>query len=746
MKMILKIARAELQTLFFSPIAWLILIIFTIQAGMAFCDVYEWQVSAQALAYKLKGVSMTIFAYPHMGTFTVIQSYLYLYIPLLTMGLMSRELSSGSIKLLYSSPVSNTQIILGKYLSMVFYALMLSAIMMIFVLYSGATVAHFDYLGVISGVIGLFLLICAYASIGLFMSSLTSYQVVAAVGTLAILALLNLVGSMWQDVAFVRDISYWLSIGGRSDQFIQGLVCSEDVLYFIIVTALFLSFSILRMKAIRQKTPFRTSFGKYIGVSLIAVILGYISSRPSMMFYWDATRTNINTLTPNSQKVVAKLKDGLTIHTYNNILDKYYYLAMPKGELRDIERFSMYTRFKPEIKLDYFRYYAKANNPKLDARYPNLSDKERMMEYAKVFKLDSAIFMTKDEVSKLENLKPEGYRFVRTLVTDKGEKTFLRVFDDKMTVPSEAEITAAFKRLLMELPEIGFVTGHGERDCEKAGDRDYSIFAQERSFRYSLINQGFDYCKVDLSKEVPSTVDILVIADLNAPLTPEEQLNLDKYIEKGGNLLIAGEPGRQQFMNPVAGKFGASFLPDVVTAQSESFPADFIIAKPTVEGGALIYHLDEMRTEKYVITMPGANEIAVNPEMGYKAVNLIVNDTIADSLSTITPKPLVVALSKKVGEKEQKIILMGDADCISNSEISIGRKDVEAANYNLIMGAFYWMSDEEVPIDVRRPTPPDDKIAMGVSGMTVTRWMLVGLIPFLMALSYILLWIRRKSR
>jgi ABC-2 type transport system permease protein len=746
MKLIYRIARAELQTLFYSPIAWLILIIFTIQAGMAFCDVYEWQVSAQALAYKLKGVSMTIFAYPHMGTFRVIQQYLYLYIPLLTMGLMSRELSSGSIKLLYSSPITNAQIIIGKYLSMVFYALLLTAIMLVFVVYSAATIDHFDFLGVTSGLLGLFLLICTYASIGLFMSSLTAYQVVAAVGTLAILAVLNLVGSMWQDIAFVRDISYWLSIQGRSDQFINGLVCSEDVLYFIIVTALFLSFSILRMKAIRQKTPFRTSVGKYIGVSLIAVLLGYFSSRPAMMVYWDATRTNINTLTPNSQKIVAQMKGGLTINTYNNILDKYYYLALPKGELRDIERFSMYTRFKPEITMKYFRYYAKANNPKLDERYPKLSDKERMLEYAKVYKLDSSIFMSPAAINKIEKLKPEGYRFVRTLVRDNGDKTFLRVFDDRMTVPSEAEITAAFKRLVMELPQIGFVTGQGERDCEKGGDREYSIFAQERTFRYSLLNQGFDYCKIDLDKEIPQSVDILVIADMAKALTPEQQANLNKYIDRGGNLLVAGEPGRQEYMNPLAEKFGVQFMPETLTTVSENFPPEFIQAQPTAEGSEMIYQIGEMRSEKYIVTMPGVNGLKYSTDKGYKVTPLIVKDTLADSVTMAPPVPVVIALDRKIGDKEQKIIVMGDADCISNAEISIGRKDVNAANYNLIMGAFYWMSNDEVPIDVRRPTPPDDKISMGVKGMTITRWGLVGIIPFLMAFAYVILWIRRKSR
>ena len=151
MKMIYKIARTELQTLFYSPIAWLILIIFTIQSSIAFTSAIELVVNQQSLGFTVSDLSMRIFAHPHRGTFILIQQYLYLYIPLLTMGLMSRELSSGSIKLLYSSPVTNTQIILGKYLSMVFYSLVISGMLMIFVLFTGFTVENFDFAGVGAG-------------------------------------------------------------------------------------------------------------------------------------------------------------------------------------------------------------------------------------------------------------------------------------------------------------------------------------------------------------------------------------------------------------------------------------------------------------------------------------------------------------------------------------------------------------------------------------------------------------------
>ena len=114
MKTIYKLAWAELQTLFYSPVAWLILIIFTFQAGMVYTNLFGGLVRAQSLGYPLYSVtSETYFWF-----FRAMQQYLYFYIPLLTMGIVSREIANGSIKLMYSSPLRNSQIILGKFLAL----------------------------------------------------------------------------------------------------------------------------------------------------------------------------------------------------------------------------------------------------------------------------------------------------------------------------------------------------------------------------------------------------------------------------------------------------------------------------------------------------------------------------------------------------------------------------------------------------------------------------------------------------
>lgn len=768
MKMIYKIARAELQTLFYSPVAWLILIVFTVQAVLSFSSGMGNQVDFQHLGYALRNVSLTVFG-GMRGMLTSMQQYLYLYIPLLTMGLMSRELSSGSIKLLYSSPVTNFQIIMGKYLSMVFYSLVLCSILLVFVVFGGFTIDNFDWPAVLTALLGVFLLICAYSAIGLFMSSLTSYQVVAAMGTFAILFVLNLVGNMWQHIELVRDITYWLSMSGRTSEFMSGLICSEDVLYFFIVISLFLAFSIVRLRANRQKIAVGKTAMRYAAVTLIAVTLGYVTSRPVFMFYHDSTHTKANTLTENSQEIVSRLEGGLTINSYVNILDQFYWVGLPYTELQDRSRFRQYTRFKPEIKMKYINYYAKAHNPSLDQRYPKLSDRERMIEYTKSLNLDSNKYMSPEEIDKIEDLKPEDYRFVRTLERESGEKSFLRIFEDAQIFPSEAEISASMKRLVMDLPKVGFVTGHGERDCVREGDRDYNKFALEKSFRYSLINQGFDFEQISLDNPVAGQYDILIIADARVAYSEEHLGNLQDFIASGGNLLIAGEPGRQEVMNEVVSSLGVKFLPGRVVKPQENFLADFIPAIPTSEGAELMFGLANMRQNRQVITMPGLAALDYSGVKDYKVIELLVADSVAstwieletenfiDDTARVNPAigeklmsgiPAAIAMERAVGgsDNAQKIVVLGDADCISNGEVSMNRRNVSSANYNLIMSAFYWLSDEEVPIDVRRVSPPDRKVFLGLKGMQITKWGLVILLPVGMLIMYLLIWVRRRSR
>jgi ABC-2 type transport system permease protein len=307
-----------------------------------------------------------------------------------------------------------------------------------------------------------------------------------------------------------------------------------------------------------------------------------------------------------------------------------------------------------------------------------------------------------------------------------------------------------------------------------------------------LINQGFDCTDVRLDDEVPARVDILVIADVRTPFTPAEQAHLDAYVARGGNLVILGETRRQEVMNPLVASLGVRFMPgQLVKYASEepgkdeapalavngvtvtnttnrprnNFQADFILSRLTEESKGVSYIYENMFNGRYGVTMPGAVGLEYSTDKGYNVIPLLASDTIdswnelettnfIDDTVRLNPAigevmksyPTALALTRQVNGKEQRILVTGDADCISNGEISIQRPGARAANYNLIMGSFFWMSDNEVPIDVRRPTPPDNELFITGSGAKACKALLMGLFPLLLLTGCLLIWLRRRGR
>ena len=766
MKTIFRIAKTELFTLFYSPVAWLVLFIFAFQSNMVFAELLGRQLTFKSLyGGNLWNISSSIFSDGMRGLFVSTLHNLYLFLPLLTMGLMSREIKSGSIKLLYSSPITNTKIIFGKYLSMMIYCLLLIMILFIPALFCAFTVENFDFPLILSGLLGLYLLICSYAAIGLFMSCLTSYQVVAAMGTLAILAVLDVIGGIGQSIAFVRDLTYWLSISGRTYEFVSGLICSEDVLYFLIVIFLFVTFSILKLDSGVKSRSFVANTVRYTGVFLVAVLLGYASSRPSIKTYYDSTYTKNNTLTENSQEVVGMFDGELKIITYVNVLGKNYYNGIPSAINSDAARYKKYTRFKPDIKMEYVYYYDKTYNSNLFSRYKGLSLREIAEKVAEINDLDFNTFLSPEEIRKQVDLRPERNKFVRRLLY-KNNETFLRLYDDNQKFPSESEISAAMKRLVVKSPKVGFLVGHGERLIYRNRDIDFSAFVNNKGFRNSLLNQGFDGVNLDLSSvnAIPSDISIVVMADLRKPLTSNDFAKLNDFVARGGNMIITGEPGRQNILNPFIAQFGVQLKKGTIVNEIQDVTPNILATTFTEESKEIYFRFAKLREGGSRVVLPGAAALKYDTNKGYNVIPLLrssekgswneiettdfleqkvaINKNIGEQEEALTAG---VALNRKVGDKEQRIIILGDSDCISNVELARTRSKISgASNVSFIPGMFGWMSYGQYPIDTRRINAIDNDISIGASWILWIKIIFLGLIPFALAFSGCFIWFKRK--
>ena len=110
-------------------------------------------------------------------------------------------------------------------------------------------------------------------------------------------------------------------------------------------------------------------------------------------------------------------------------------------------------------------------------------------------------------------------------------------------------------------------------------------------------------------EEIPEDIRILVIADVKQPLTESELEKIDRYVARGGNLLIAGEPGRQEVMNPLVERFGVQFMPGVLVQRSRYFDPDLIRGELTKDAAEMSLNYADLQKKKRVITMPGATAL-----------------------------------------------------------------------------------------------------------------------------------------
>ncbi len=759
-----RVANIELNSMFYSPVAWLVLVIFSFQIGMSFTDVFSPLLHSHDLDQGLWQITNRIYT-GMLGILPPILKYIYLYIPLITMGLMSREYQSGSIKLLYSSPINNMSIIGGKFLAMMVYGLALMAVLGVFVIFSEIVIENFDWPKILVAMLGIYLLILAYSAIGLFMSSITKYQVVAAIGTLAALAALNYVGEIGQSYALVRNITYWLSISGRSYPFLDGLFSSDDFFYFLIVIAFFLALSVLKLNTEKSIMSLKTKIIKYSLIVLATLGAGYLSSIPSTKFYYDASYTQENTLAPESQDVIKNIPGELKITTYVNLLDESFYVGLPRNRNRDYERFEKYFRFKPDIKMEYVYYYDKTDNSSLDWRFPDTSDEERVRLLCEAERLDPEMFLTPEEISKVIDLKPEYNRFLRIIERDNGEKVYLRVFNDNMKYPDEAEITAAMKRLISPSPLVAFSTGYGSREIDNYGGRGFYLFGHDKWFRQSLLNSGFNTRTIDLDKEeITSDIDVLVISDLREPLSDIALKKVQDYIAKGGNMFILGDYNRENNMNRLTEPLGVKFLNGVVVNPNQYVSPTILPAHFTKESAERYPQYVKCYEYGYEIAQPTVQALDYSAVTDFDVVPVLVSDTTAwieyettdfvDGEFVYNPEAgekkgiytTLLTLQRMVGSKDQRIIISGDADMISNEALTSRYTDINASNYTIISGSFRWLSYEKFPIDTQHLPYNDNSLLLPKGYRSWVNWGGMIVFPLLIALCGIVLIIRRQRK
>jgi len=245
--MIINVARKELQSLFASPMGWIILALLMLAFGSFYLQgVNNYFEVMSGSIRPAERVGVTIFV---GQTVYGIASFLMLFaVPLLSMGLISGERKSQTLPFLFSAPISLTEIVVGKFLGLViFLSILVGYILLMLSTLNIWSDIDFGYL--LSNSLGLILLAASFSALGIYFSSLTSQPIVAAI--LSFIALFALMGL---DKFFGSQPDHWfgyISLMKHFQSFSRGVIDSKDIIYFILFITTFLVLTIRRLDSDR---------------------------------------------------------------------------------------------------------------------------------------------------------------------------------------------------------------------------------------------------------------------------------------------------------------------------------------------------------------------------------------------------------------------------------------------------------------------------------------------------------------
>jgi len=249
------IFKKEMRLYFSSPIAWVILTIFTLITGYFFYSIFAYYTlaSMQSMMNPMMAREMNVTDNVLRPLFSNISVILLLLMPLLTMRLFAEERRSGTIELLLTYPVRDGAVLMGKYLA----ALAMYGVMLAVTLVYPALVLYFARVewGVLAtGYLGLLLMGATFLAVGVFASSLTENQIVASIITFGVLLIFWVIG--WSaDYAgglWGRVLSH-ISLLEHFDSFAKGVLDTKDILYYVNFTIVALFLTLRSLEARRWK-------------------------------------------------------------------------------------------------------------------------------------------------------------------------------------------------------------------------------------------------------------------------------------------------------------------------------------------------------------------------------------------------------------------------------------------------------------------------------------------------------------
>ncbi|MBF0571778.1 MAG: Gldg family protein [Candidatus Omnitrophica bacterium] len=696
MNKIIAIAKKELSVYFKSPIAYIILIL-----TIAIFNIFFYMIIDQNKEVALKDV------------FQVMEFMFIFLVPLLTMGAFAQEKASGTMEFLMTAPVTNTAIVIGKYLgALVFFS---SLIGMTFMYYG--IVEYFgtpDRMTILTGYLGVWLEGAFFLGVGMLTSCWTGNQVIAAISSYAILFLMYFSSNFLQYfTGAVKVMIQALGTGGHLENLAVGIITVSDVVYYIsgILICLFLT----RLSIENRLWQFKKAAVVFLCVLVSCCLWFGINYFTYLLpWQWDVTRAKQHTLSAGTIDVVKNLN-------------------------RDVKVTAFYAGIPPKYLEDLFKEYTKVSHGKISTE---IIDPIKEIGYAAQF-------------GNVINVKEH-----KVFVSSGGQQKEIYFTDSPL---SQEQLTNAIVRVNQSKRRVYFLTGHGELNIESKDDQGLNILAR------LLDSNNFESRSLMLAvaREIPKDCSVLIIAGPKNDLTKQEDEIIENYLEKGGRALFLVENvivttpdktltpeelGKNPSLNEILNQWGLNVESDVVVDLASHAGED--VGSPATKN----YGQNQVITEGLDYTFyvrPRSITVLKDYRSTIKLAPLVLTaskkESWGESDRTLRvhfdenkdiPGPVAIAyLAFKAKEKgdraDTRLVVFTDADFLSNVYIHY------YSNAQMGLKVINWLAETDYKVFVDQ-----EKIKVERLDLTSKQKYIIAIVLFLMpvfiALAGIIVWLKSK--
>ena len=410
---------------------------------------------------------------------------------------------------------------------------------------------------------------------------------------------------------------------------------------------------------------------------------------------YDLTQSSRNTLTQQTRDVLTKLTGPIKVTVF----------ATRQPEVRKPvqEFFASYQRVKPDLTVTLVD---PREEPKLAQAAGIRADGESVIEY---------------------NQKSEH-------LTEYNEQSLVNLL---------MRLARAGERLAMALE------GHGERRLAGVANHDLGEFGKQlgaRGFKTNALNLA-------IAQEVPANASMLLIANPQVELQPAEVAKITQYVQKGGNLLwlIDTEPLRG--LQPIAEALGLTLGPGTVVDPD----AARVNAAPTIAVSASYGRHPVTDNFRLNTIYPFARQIGVNEKGGegseWKVARLVdvaprgwvemgkLDGGIAFDKARDVPGPvtIAVALERTVGDRVQRVVVVGNGHFLSNQFLGNG------GNLELGVNMVNWLAGDDALITIQPRPARDSSLELGRGAQYVILFGFLVFLPLAFVSTGILVWWRRRK-